>query len=100
VWVVERYLSAPVEERLAELVGQTQSAVGAIRALGVEIAYLGSTLIPEEETCFCTFSGDCRPAVELLNRLVDAPSVRIVDALLAACPAGSQQFGMGGTPSS
>jgi hypothetical protein len=84
LWLVERYLAGSVEDALAELRAQTERAVGALADQGVTIAYLGSTAIEADETCFCLFESDSLSAVEMLNASVSAPSVRITEALRAS----------------
>jgi hypothetical protein len=85
-WLVERYLGSPTDELLAALAAQTTAAVRDLAARGVEIAYLGSTAIPGEDTCFCVFASHSPAAVEQVNAGVSAPCVRIVDALAAGHP--------------
>jgi hypothetical protein len=81
LWMVERYLPAPAADRLAELAAQTGSAVRDLAGRGVAIAYLGSTAVAEDETCFCLFESDSVAAVEQVNAAIAAPCVRIVEAV-------------------
>ena len=79
--LVERYLCDTSPQGLAQLAAETRAAVAALAAQGIAIAYLGSTAIPDEETCFCVFAADSPVAVELVNACITAPCVRIIDAL-------------------
>jgi hypothetical protein len=77
VVVVERYLHAASPAALAALADDTRAAVGAVRAEGGKITYLGSVLIPEDETCFCMFEADSLASVASVNARVDAPCVHV-----------------------
>jgi hypothetical protein len=84
VWLVERYLRAPGEQALQNLTAQTAAGIRSLRARQIEIDHLSSTAIAPEETCFCLFSAPSEGAITALNDLVDAPTVRVVSALLAS----------------
>jgi hypothetical protein len=77
VVVVERYLHAACPAALAALADTTRAAVDAVRAKGGKIAYLGSVLIPEDETCFCMFEADSLASVASVNARLDVPSVQV-----------------------
>jgi hypothetical protein len=46
------------------------------------VAYVGSAVVPEDETCFCLFVADSMSAVERVSRHLVVPSVRIARALV------------------
>jgi hypothetical protein len=80
VFVVERYLPGLVRsdilaalERMRAL-GDGASGTGAVR-------YLGSTIVLEDEACFCHFEGPSREAIADVNRRAGAPFDRIVAAV-------------------
>jgi hypothetical protein len=81
VWLVERYLETANDDRLQRLAMQTANAVRTLRSREIQIAHLGSTLIPDEQTCFCVFLASTPEAIASLNALVDAPCVRTVAGL-------------------
>jgi hypothetical protein len=84
--LVERYFAGVSPVRLAQLGHDTHAAVARLAATGVAITYLGSTAVPEDETCFCLFAADSISAVELVNRRLLVPSVRVAGALIAEAP--------------
>jgi hypothetical protein len=53
-----------------------------MRARGLEVRYLGSTIVLEDEACFCEFESPSETAVAEANRRADLPFDRIVPALL------------------
>jgi hypothetical protein len=54
-YMVEQYLPGITAAQLAEASRVLAAAAQALAAQGVEVRYLGSTFIPEEESCFCKF---------------------------------------------
>jgi hypothetical protein len=86
VVIVERYLHAATSTELADLARATRAAVRAVTREGGVIVYLGSVLIPDDETCFCVFQADSVATVAGVNARVDAPCVQVsrgiaIDAL-------------------
>jgi hypothetical protein len=81
-YLVERYLPgrdrAWLEEALARLPLEQDG-----------VRYLGSTYIPEDESCFCKFEASDAEDVRLVNELARVPFARITTATeLAATPTG------------
>jgi hypothetical protein len=78
VFVVERYLPGLVRTELLP-------ALERLRMLDAEpgerVTYLGSTIVLEDEACFCQFDGPSEEAVAEANRRADAPFDRIVAAV-------------------
>ena len=76
VYVVERYLPgvsrAELERGLERLEHVTR---------GTPVRYLGSTIVPDDEACFCQFEGPSEEAVAEANRRADVPFDRIVLAV-------------------
>jgi hypothetical protein len=81
VWLVERYFGGVTPHRLSQLAADTRTTVAELGANGVAVAYLGSTAIPQEETCFCSFVAESPSAIEQVNSHLVVPSLRIVGAL-------------------
>ena len=77
VFVVERYL--PGLSRSELLLGLTRLE----RASGEspEVRYLGSTIVLEDEACFCQFDGPSAAAVAEANRQAGLSFDRIVQAI-------------------
>lgn len=79
--MVERYLPGIACSALADTVGRAASAAAEMSQQGVPVAYLGSTFLPEEESCFCRFEGRDIEAVQEANRRGGAPFWRVVEAV-------------------
>jgi len=76
VYVVERYL--PGVSR-AELERQLERLERVTR--GTEVEYLGSTIVPDDEACFCHFEAPSEGAVAEANRRACMSFDRIVAAI-------------------
>jgi hypothetical protein len=86
VYVVERYL--PGVSR-AELERQLERLAQVTR--GTRVAYLGSTIVPDDEACFCQFDGPSEEAVAEANRRAGIPFDRIVAAVGIAPAAATER---------
>ena len=53
--MVERYLPGITAGELDEAGAQLAAAARELAADGIGVRYLGSTFVPEEESCFCRF---------------------------------------------
>jgi hypothetical protein len=90
VYVVERYLPGVSRfefERKLERLGQVTAA---LRKEGARVRYLGSTIVPEDEACFCQFEAPSAEAVAEANRRAKLPFDRIV-AAVAVVPVASER---------
>ena len=54
-YMVERYVAGVTDAELQTARKRLESAAEALAARGVDVRYLGSTFVPEEESCFCRF---------------------------------------------
>ena len=52
-----------------------------LRAEGTPVQYLGSTIVPGDEACFCQFEGASQAAVAQANERAGVPFDRIVAAV-------------------
>lgn len=77
VILVERYLPAVTPQSLARL-ADTRAAVDARSVRSVELSYLTSIAVSEDETCFCLFAGASLEAVRQVNSQLNVPSLRTV----------------------
>lgn len=77
IYLVERYLVDVERRELDGLPARLRAAVAQLRASGIEITYLDSTFLPEDECCLCRFDAPSVHATELVNRLAGAPFSRI-----------------------
>lgn len=57
-YIVERYLPGITIGQLDEASARLAAASAELTATGVEVRYLGSTFVPEEESCFCRFESE------------------------------------------
>lgn len=81
VYVVERYLPGLVPSELERMLDRlTRAAEGLVRE-GLAVRHLGSTIVPEDEACYCQFEAPSKAAVAETNRRADAPFDRIVAAV-------------------
>lgn len=53
--MVERYLPGVTSGQLDDASARLAAASQELTANGVDVRYLGSTFVPEEESCFCRF---------------------------------------------
>jgi hypothetical protein len=80
-YMVERYLPGVGEEELYTAIGRLNAAVAQLRAKGIAVRYLGSTFAPEDQYCFCLFTGPSPAAVQEANERAGFPFARIVPAV-------------------
>lgn len=89
VYVVERYLpgvsSSELERRLDEL----NDATRAMRGEGTPVRYLGSTIVEDDDACFCQFEGPSQEMVAEVNRRAGVAFDRVVPAI--AVSAGAKE---------
>ena len=81
VYVVERYLPGLVQGELLRSLQQLHAANEGPRE-GARVRYLGSTIVPGDEACFCEFDGPSAASVAEANRRAGLPFDRIVPAVL------------------
>ncbi|HEX8975407.1 MAG TPA: nickel-binding protein [Solirubrobacteraceae bacterium] len=81
IYLVERYLAGIDREQLSALPERLAAAARQLRAGGVDVAYLDSTFLPEDEYCFCRFESPSAHATELANRIAGIPYARISAAV-------------------
>ena len=82
VCVVERYLPGISRAGLLPRLSRLQPVTDRLRCVGSAVRYLGSTIVLEDEACFCQFDGPPQAAVAEANHRADLPIDRIVPALL------------------
>ena len=78
VYLVERYLPDLDQRRLIRMLGKLGKAAEELRAEGTPVQYLGSTIVPGDEACFCQFEGASEAAVAQANERAGVPFDRIV----------------------
>ncbi len=80
-FLVERYLPGISVDELRAAAARASAATAAMAAEGARVRYLGSTFLPDEETCFCQFEAPSAEAVAQVNELAEIPFARIASAL-------------------
>jgi hypothetical protein len=98
-YVVECYWPAVTEQEHAAAATRARTAVREARARGRELDFLGSILIPVEETVFCLFAG-CEDDVRAVSMSAGLPFERVLESIPSdlAPPLAENRVGNGGTP--
>jgi hypothetical protein len=86
VYVVERYLPGLDQQELRRSLERLSEAAAELRNEGMPVRYLGSTIVPEDEACFCQFDAPSEAAVAEANRRAGVPVSRIVAAVSVNAP--------------
>jgi hypothetical protein len=82
VYVVERYLPGLSRVNLLSRLSRLEPVIEELRGKGSAVRYLGSTIVLEDEACFCQFDASSVAVVAEANRRADLPFDRIVPAVL------------------
>ncbi len=82
VYVVERYLPGLVHLELLRSLHELKRVANDSRSEEARVRYLGSTIVPGDEACFCEFDGPSAAAIAEVNRQAGLPFDRIVPALI------------------
>lgn len=78
-FMVERYLPGVTQRSFGALRNRITAAAEDVAAAGADLRYLGSTFVPEEESCFCTFESATADAVKRATEQAGVPYARIVE---------------------
>ncbi len=89
-YLVERYLPGIGREGLDALVERLEDASAQLRSEGLDVRYLGSFFLPEEESCFCRVEAASAELAVRLNEVAEAPYARISPTLPLGAQAGLQ----------
>jgi hypothetical protein len=81
VYVVERYLPGVSSSELERVLDGLRRTTREMRGEGTPVRYLGSTIVPEDEACFCQFEGPSQAAVAEANGRAAVAFDRIVPAI-------------------
>jgi hypothetical protein len=95
-YLVERYLPGTASEEFAAAAARARVTTALMRREGTGIRYLGSTLVPEDESCFCTFEG----SIEAVREANERAALAFERILECRCIAGDRldaAAGEGGT---
>jgi hypothetical protein len=80
-YVVERYLPGVSSSELKSTLAELRRTTREMRGEGTPVSYLGSTIVPEDEACFCQFEGPSQASVVEANRRAGLAFDRIVPAV-------------------
>jgi Protein of unknown function (DUF4242) len=78
VYVVERYLPGLSREEVEAALRGLKQTMPELESEGMRVRYLGSTIVPDDESCFCQFEASSEEAVAEANRRAGIPFARIV----------------------
>jgi uncharacterized protein DUF4242 len=78
--MVERYVSGKPDDELERIAASLRAAVRELKAEGVPVHYLRSTLIAGDESCLCFFEAESAAVVRRVNHRAGLPYLRIVAA--------------------
>jgi hypothetical protein len=78
-YMVERYLPGVTAGQLTEASARLAAAARELAVDGVGVRYLGSTFVPEEESCFCRFESADEDAVRRTCEHAGIAFARIVE---------------------
>jgi hypothetical protein len=84
VYVVERYLPGISSSELQQMLDGLRATTRQMRKEGTPIRYLGSTIVPDDESCFCQFEGPSQAAVAEANRRAGVAFARILPVIAVA----------------
>lgn len=78
-YLVERYLPDVTDGQLDEAGERLAAAAERLAADGLEVRYVGSTFVPEEESCFCRFESADADGVERVCAEAGLSFARVVE---------------------
>jgi hypothetical protein len=80
-YLVERFLPGDPAARLAAVGDRARGFAEQLWSEGIQVRYLGSTMVPQDQTCFCLFEGPSAEAVREVNTRAGLAFERILEAL-------------------
>ena len=78
-YLVEQYLPGVTARQLEEASAQLAAAATELTKDGIEVRYINSTFIPDEESCFCRFESTDAESVRRACEQAGVPYARIVE---------------------
>jgi hypothetical protein len=78
-YMVERYLPGVTQQHFEKLRSRIAAAADSVSAPGASVRYLGSTFVPEEESCFCRFESANADGVRRACEQAGVSFARIVE---------------------
>jgi Protein of unknown function (DUF4242) len=83
-YAAERYLPGVTSDQLLDAARRAKRAAAEMTATGTPVAYLRSTFLTGDQTCYCLFEGPSEQAVAQVNDRAGIPYERIVAAVHVA----------------
>jgi hypothetical protein len=80
-YIVERYIPGLVQSELERALERLKEAAKEAQREGIQVQYLGSTIVLKDEACFCQFEAPSEADVVEVNRRAGIPFDRIVPAV-------------------
>jgi hypothetical protein len=87
-YLVERYLPGVTADELDDASARLAAAARSLAAQGVELRYVGSTFVPDEESCFCRFDSADADDVRRACEQAGVPFARILETRDVSNPRG------------
>jgi hypothetical protein len=81
MYVVERYVPGVSRSELERVLLALGPVAEQMRSEGIALRWLGSTIVPQDEACFCQFDAPSEDAVAEANRRAHVTFDRIVGAV-------------------
>jgi hypothetical protein len=81
MYMVERYLPDVSGVELERVLSSLGAVADQMRSEGVALRWLGSTIVPQDDACFCQFEAPSEDAVAEANRRAHLKFDRIVGAV-------------------
>ena len=75
--MVEQYLPGITARQRDETSSRLAAATDELSAQGIELRYVGSTFVPEEDSCFSRFEASSRDLVQSVCERAQVPVARI-----------------------
>jgi Nickel responsive protein SCO4226-like len=89
-YLVECYWPGVSADKVAAAVERAEQAAGELRSQGRELHFVGSILVPADETVFCLFDGQ-EADVRAVSEKAGVPFERILEWLLIGGGAHTRQ---------
>jgi hypothetical protein len=91
-FIVERYLPGLNRAELVRSLRRLEQVIDELSREGMPIRYVGSTIVADDEACFCQFDAPCAAIVVEANTRAGLPFDRIVaaDSIVVRGRSGSE----------
>lgn len=84
LFLVERYVASPAEEKLAGISSRLRKAASELAVEGIDLHYLQSIVLDGEESCMCLFEAPSEAEVRMVNERAGLAYLRIVAVTAAS----------------